>query len=55
MENTNEYISLIEDDSKLKLLWNNYQKNYEYANDISFEDTIKSIKIISEIITLISV
>ena len=55
IENANEYINLIEDDSKLKLLWNNYQKNYEYANDISFEDTIKSIKIISEIITLISV
>ena len=55
IENANEYINLIEDDSKLKLLWNNYQKNYKYANDISFEDTIKSIKIISEIITLISV
>ena len=55
IENANDYINLIEDDSKLKLLWNNYQKNYEYANDISFEDTIKSIKIISEIITLISV
>ena len=55
IENINDYINLIEDDSKLKLLWNNYQKNYEYANDISFEDTIKSIKIISEIITLISV
>ena len=55
MENANDYINLIEDDSNLKSLWNNYQKNYEYANDISFEDTIKSIKIISEIITLISV
>ena len=55
IENANEYINLIEDDSKLKSLWNNYQKNYEYANDISFEDTIKSIKIISEIVTLISV
>ena len=55
IENANEYINLIEDDSKLKSLWNNYQKNYEYAKDISFEDTIKSIKIISEIITLISV
>ena len=50
IENANEYINLIEDDSKLKLLWNNYQKNYEYAKDISFEDTIKSIRIISEII-----
>ena len=55
IENANEYINLIEDDSKLKSLWNNYQKNYEYAKDISFEDTIKSIKIISEIITFISV
>ncbi len=55
MKNANDYINLIEDDSKLKLLWNNYQKNYEYAKDISYEDTIKSIKIISEIITLISV
>ena len=55
MKNANDYINLIEDDSKLKLLWNNYQKNYEYAKDISFEDTIKSIKIISEIVTLISV
>ena len=55
IENANEYINLIEDDSKLKVLWNNYQKNYEYAKDISFEDTIKSIKIISEIVTLISV
>ena len=55
IENANDYINLIEDDSKLKLLWNNYQKNYEYAKDISFEDTIKSIKIISEIVTLISV
>lgn len=55
IENANDYINLIEDDSKLKSLWNNYQKNYEYAKDISFEDTIKAIKIISEIVTLISV
>lgn len=55
VENANDYINLIENDSELKLLWNNYQKNYEYAKDISFEETIKSIKIISEIITLISV
>ena len=55
IENANDYINLIEDDSKLKLLWINYQKNYEYAKDISFEDTIKSIKIVSEIVTLISV
>ena len=55
IENANDYINLIKNDSKLKSLWNNYQKNYEYAKNISFEDTIKSIKIISEIVTLISV
>ena len=52
VENASDYINLIENDSKLKLLWNNYQKNYEYAKDISFEDTIKSIKIISKIVIL---
>ena len=52
IENANDYVNLIEDDSKLKSLWNNYQKNYEYAKDISFEDTIKAIKIISEIVIL---
>ena len=54
INNANNFINLIEDDSKLNLLWNNYQKNYEYAKDISFEDTINSIKIINEIFTLIS-
>ena len=55
INNANNFINLIEDDSKLNLLWNNYQKNYEYAKDISFEDTINSIKIINEIFTLTSV
>ena len=50
IENANDYINLIEDDSRLKLLWNSYQNNYEYAKDIEFEDTINAIKIISEII-----
>ena len=55
IENANDYINLIEKDSVLKSVWNNYQKNYEYAKEISFEDTIKSIKIISEIILFISI
>lgn len=55
IENANDYINLIEDDSKLKSLWNSYQNNYEYAKDIEFEDTINAIKVISEIVTLISV
>lgn len=35
---------------RLKLLWNNYQKNYEYAKKISFENTINAVKVISKII-----
>ena len=50
IENANDYIDLIEDDSRLKLLWNSYQNNYEYAKDIEFVDTINAIKVISEII-----
>ena len=50
IENANKYIELISDDSRLNLLWNSYQNNYEYAKDIEFEDTINAIKVISEII-----
>ena len=55
IENANEYINLIEDDSKLKTLWNNYQKNYEYAKDIEFGDTINAIKVINEIIVPVAI
>ena len=55
IENANEYINLIEDDSKLKSLWNNYQKNYEYAKDIEFGDTINAIKVINEIIVPVAI
>lgn len=41
-----KYIELIEDDSRLKSLWINYQNNYEYAKNISYEDTINAIKTI---------
>ncbi len=49
IENTNNYINLIKEDERLKTLWKNYQKNYDYAKVITFEDTVNSIKIISEI------
>lgn len=43
MENVNKYVDLISNDLKLKSLWNSYQKNYIYAKDIIFEDTIDAI------------
>ena len=55
INNTGKYIELISDDLRLKSLWNSYQKNYEYAKDIEFEDTINAIKIIGNILVLASV
>lgn len=50
IEEADKYIELINEDSKLKSLWKNYQNNYAYAKDISFEDTIAAIKVIDSII-----
>ena len=49
IDNANRYIELMSNDSRLKILWNSYQNNYEYAKDVSFEDTISAIKVINEI------
>ena len=49
IDNASKYIELIENDSRLKSLWNSYQNNYEYAKDIEFVDTINAIKVINEI------
>ncbi len=46
IDNSNKYIELIEDDSRLKELWKSYQINYEYAKNISFNDTINAVKFI---------
>ena len=48
MNSVNSYIDLISDDSRLKSLWNNYRRTYEYAKEISYDNTIKAIKIIGE-------
>ena len=50
IEDADKYIELINEDSKLKSLWKNYQNNYVYAKDISFEDTIDAIKVINSIV-----
>ena len=50
IENADKYIELINEDSKLKSLWKNYQSNYAYAKDISFENTIAAIKVINGVI-----
>ena len=55
IEEADKYIELINEDSKLKSLWKNYQNNYVYAKDISFENTIDAIKVINGIIVLAKV
>ena len=55
LNNSDKYLELIRDDLRLKFLWNNYQKNYEYAQNISFEDTIAAIRQINEVLMLFSV
>ena len=44
---SDSYIDLISENKTLKQLWENYQNNYDYAKEITFEDTIKAIKIIN--------
>ena len=46
---SDSYIDLISENKTLKQLWENYQNNYDYAKEITFEDTIKAIKIINNV------
>lgn len=48
IDNAHKYIKLVTNDLRLKNLWNNYRDNYEYARDITFEDVIKTIKVIDD-------
>lgn len=36
-------LAIIENNEDLRRMWNNYQKQFAYAKDISFEDTCKSV------------
>ena len=47
-----KYLNLINNDMRLVSLWRNYQINYDYAKNISFEDTINSIKQIISVLEL---
>jgi len=51
IKDANKYIELIKNDNKMKLLWDNYRNNYNYAKDIKFEDAISAIKIIYNVIS----
>ncbi len=42
--NYDETISIIADSADLKKMWSNYQKQFAYAKDISYEDIIQKLK-----------
>lgn len=53
--NASKYIELIEEDNRLKQLWKSYVSVYDYAKDISFEDAIKAIKVVCDVVELVGV
>ena len=48
----NEIIKEIRESSRLCKLWEKYRREYQYAKDISFDDTCSTIQIIMEAISL---
>lgn len=49
VQDCNEIIEAIYQDSQLKKMWSSYQKKYSYADWITFETAIQSIKLLIEI------
>lgn len=52
MQNYLEIIKEIRDNSQMQNLWKKYQRNFDYAKDISFEDTCNSVKYIIDYIMI---
>lgn len=50
INDVNSILLEIEKNSDINRLWDNYRKKYSYAKDILFEDTIKSIKKLLDIL-----
>lgn len=50
MQNYLEIIKEIRDNSQMQNLWKKYQKNFDYAKDITFEDACNSVKYIMDYI-----
>ena len=48
MQNYVEIIKEIRDNPQMQNLWKKYQKNFDYAKDITFEDTCNSVKYIMD-------
>lgn len=42
-----EILGNIEENDRLKQLWRSYQKKYSYAKEVTFEDTVRSVRILA--------
>ena len=50
LKNIKETIKILENNSFLNMIWLDYSRKHEYSKNVSFNDTIKAIKIIEETI-----
>lgn len=50
LENINNIIEVLEKDGNLKMLWKGYQDRFKYAKNVKYEDTIKAIQIIKNVV-----
>lgn len=50
VENYKEIISIIRGSDTMQIYWKGYQKDFEYAVDIEFDETLKSLEEILELI-----
>ena len=50
LNNIDEIMEVIKDSDALKEHWKNYQSKFSYAEDISYEDTMKVLEEIVDVI-----
>lgn len=50
LNDSDYYIDMICKNEFIKKLWNDYKNKYSYAKNISFEDTIKAIEKINDVV-----
>ena len=50
IENIEQIIKTLSEDKNLKMLWKDYQDKFKYAKNVKYEETIKAIEFIKNII-----
>lgn len=50
LENIEQIIKTLSEDKNLKMLWKDYQDKFKYAKNVEYEETIKAIEFIKNII-----